>query len=182
MSAKDTKSRMRSRVWLGLFVKIFLLIILIVFILPSHLIIPVRNATRDDWNHQSFWYYPWGDSGVHKGIDIFAPGGTDVLAPVSGIVLSTSESNNGGRTISLLGPKWRVYYFAHLDTCLVSAGNFVTQNSVIAKVGNSGNAINKPPHLHFSIFSILPHFWEYNHTSINSYQKVFYLDPDSYLN
>jgi peptidoglycan LD-endopeptidase LytH len=182
MSSNEIKRRSRSRVWLGLFAKIFLLIILIGLILPSHLIIPVHNATPDDWNRQSFWYYPWGDSGVHKGIDIFAPKGTDVIAPIAGIVLAATQSNKGGKTIYLLGPKWRVYYFAHLDTFFVGAGKLVTQNSVIGKVGNSGNAGNKASHLHFSIYSIIPHFWEYNHTAINRYEKMFYLNPDSYLN
>jgi len=31
----------------------------------------VLGATPKDWNHATFWYEPWGKSGVHKGIDIF---------------------------------------------------------------------------------------------------------------
>ncbi|GAB6140921.1 hypothetical protein JCM14076_16500 [Methylosoma difficile] len=56
-----------------------LLIVLAVFVLgclPStQAIIPVEGATAADWHPQSFWYHPWGRSGTHKGIDIFARSG-----------------------------------------------------------------------------------------------------------
>jgi murein DD-endopeptidase MepM/ murein hydrolase activator NlpD len=42
--------------------------------------IPVVGAPSKDWNYKAFWYYPWGRSGVHKGIDIFAKEGTPVFA------------------------------------------------------------------------------------------------------
>lgn len=39
---------------------------------PNHPRIPVRAASRADWNPATFWHERWGRSGVHKGIDIFA--------------------------------------------------------------------------------------------------------------
>ena len=47
---------------------------------PTQLQIPVAGAAPQDWNHDSFWAYPWGKSVVHKGIDIFAPHGSQVVA------------------------------------------------------------------------------------------------------
>ncbi len=54
---------------------------------PDEPMIPVQGATRADWHPRSFWYHPWGASGVHKGIDIFAPEGLPILAATSGLVV-----------------------------------------------------------------------------------------------
>ena len=53
---------------------LLLTLVVAVALLPETPRIPVSGATAADWNPQSFWYYPWGRSGTHKGIDIFAPG------------------------------------------------------------------------------------------------------------
>lgn len=63
------------------------LLIVFGFLLPQPLTIPVKGATPGDWNHQTFWYEPWGKSGVHKGIDIFAAKGTALLASTHGVVI-----------------------------------------------------------------------------------------------
>jgi peptidoglycan LD-endopeptidase LytH len=161
--------------------KILLLIILVGLLFPSKLQIPVKKASKNDWNRESFWYYPWGNKGVHKGIDIFAQVGTEVLSPVYGLIISTQKTNNGGNIVYILGPKWRVYYFAHLDTILVKAPAPVKAGTIIARVGTSGNAINKQPHLHFSIFTLLPYFWLYDRSLPKGYLKMFYLNPDNYF-
>ena len=36
--------------------------------LPERREIPVLAATSADWNAKTFWFEPWGSSGVHKGI------------------------------------------------------------------------------------------------------------------
>ena len=63
--------------------------------LPEHAIIPVEGATSADWNAKTFWYEPWGKSGVHKGIDIFAPEGRAVIAAVPGIVVYEGALGSG---------------------------------------------------------------------------------------
>jgi murein DD-endopeptidase MepM/ murein hydrolase activator NlpD len=63
---------------------------------PENLIVPVKGATKADWNHQTFRYEPWGSSGVHKGIDIFGKTGTEVVASTSGIVVSSGQLPKGG--------------------------------------------------------------------------------------
>ena len=47
-------------------------------VLPEWPQIPVAGASARDWNPRTFWFEPWGRSGVHKGIDIFAKLGTPV--------------------------------------------------------------------------------------------------------
>lgn len=143
--------------------------------------IPVAGASAADWNPLSFWYTPWGRSGTHKGIDIFARVGVPVLAATSGVVVYTGFSDIGGNIVLMLGPKWRIYYYAHLqriDTrvlCQVSIGD------TIGAVGNTGNAQGKSPHLHFSVRSLLPLFWQYDSRQPQAWNKIFYIDPGEFL-
>lgn len=149
-------------------------------IFPERLVIPVKNATNSDWNHDTFWYQPWGKSGVHKGIDIFAPKGTDVLAATDGLVLYQGQCKSGGNVLILLGPKWRLHYYAHLHTSTVTIGEIVFSAEKIATVGNTGNAKRRPSHLHYTIFSLFPYFWRWNN-GVQGWKKMFYLNPSVLL-
>jgi len=149
-------------------------------LIPEKITIPVKGATKNDWNHNTFWYAPWGKSGVHKGIDIFGTKGTPVVAAVSGIVLYTGELGRGGKVVALLGPKWRVHYFAHLEGYSVSVGEFVLISDVIGSLGDTGNAKGKQPHVHYSIVSLLPLPWRIT-TEPQGYKKMFFLNPHEKL-
>jgi hypothetical protein len=37
-------------------------------LLPERIRIPVAGASARDWNPKSFWFEPWGTSGVHKSL------------------------------------------------------------------------------------------------------------------
>ena len=65
-----------------------LVMILIGFLMPQNFVIPVENCTRSNWDAESFWYYPWGESIVHKGVDIFSSAGTNVFSATDCFVLS----------------------------------------------------------------------------------------------
>lgn len=157
-----------------------LLLLLIGYALPERLQIPVENATSADWNADSFWYEPWGASGVHKGIDIFAPVGRNAIAAVDGIVLYQGRIRIGGNIVIILGPKWRVHYYAHLETIRLRAGTLVTRGEVVGTVGNSGNAAGKPSHLHYVILTPVPYPWRAR-AGTQGWKRMFYLDPDSKL-
>ena len=121
---------------------IALLIYAIGFTLDDEsLVIPVEKATARDWNPKTFWYEPWGRSGVHKGIDIFANRGQSVIASTGGIVLYSGEVNLGGEVVLVLGAGWKIHYYAHLEARLASTGNILSQGEVLGLVGDSGNAI-----------------------------------------
>lgn len=143
--------------------------------MPENLINPVKGATSRDWNHRTFWYSPWGVSGVHKGIDIFGKRHQQVISPVSGLVIFSGELSRGGHAIAVLGPKWRVHYMAHLQTRDVNVGRWVTQGDNIATLGDSGNAQGKQPHVHYSIMSLIPYPWLMT-TVPQGYKRMFYLN------
>src|SRR6201986_578528 len=91
------------------------LILLIGFLIPQHLAMPVEGATRNSYDQHSFWAYPWGKSVTHKGVDIFAQRGTPVRSATNGIVVYTGQLELGGNVVLVLGPKWRMHYYAHLQ-------------------------------------------------------------------
>ncbi|HEY6871983.1 MAG TPA: M23 family metallopeptidase [Geobacteraceae bacterium] len=150
------------------------------FILPEALIIPVKGATKADWNANSFWFHPWGKSGVHKGIDIFAKEGTPVIATCTGLVVSVESNCNGGNVVSILGSKWRIHYYAHLKTIKVTTGELVKQGAEIGTVGTTGNAAGKPPHLHYAIITQIPYVWEYRPDKYG-FERMFFLNPNDKL-
>ena len=152
-----------------------LAVIVIGFCLPEGRMVPVRGATAADWNADTFWYEPWGTSGVHKGVDIFAKKGTDVVASTHQIILHKGTLKKGGNIILALGPRWRLHYYAHLGE-FKAAGRFVKAGTAIASVGDSGNAKGKPPHLHFSIVSVFPYVWLITDET-QGWRKAFYLNP-----
>lgn len=144
--------------------KIFLLVLaciaLLPLLIPERAVIPVQKATSKDWNRQSFWHGPWGASGVHKGIDIFAPTGRPVVAPVHGIVIFKGQLKLGGKVVAVLGPKWRMHYFAHLNAADVHVLQLLRKGEVLGEVGTTGNAAGKAPHLHYAILSPWPRIWK----------------------
>lgn len=160
---------------------LLLALLLLGLLAPQWLRVPVQGASSRDWHPQSFWYEPWGRSGTHKGIDIFARQGTPLLAPSYGIVVFRGELDMGGKVLLMLGPKWRLHYFAHLDSYSALPGQPVLPGAPLGRVGSTGNAQGKPPHLHYSIATLLPYPWRWD-TSTQGWKKMFYLDPTPMLN
>lgn len=147
---------------------------------PDRPSVPVLGATPADWNPRSFWYYPWGASGVHKGIDIFAPEGRPVLAATPGLVLRSGFHDAGGNTIAVLGPRWRIHYYAHLSRLDAAAGTWVRRGQTLGAVGSTGNAAGKPAHLHYTIMTLLPYAWRAT-AGPQGWRKMFFLDPNAEL-
>ncbi|WXL24282.1 M23 family metallopeptidase [Ectopseudomonas mendocina] len=150
------------------------------YLIPERVKIPVQGATQADWNLKSFWFEPWGASGVHKGIDIFGKLDTPVLSTTDGLVLYSGELSMGGKVVLVLGPKWRLHYYAHLNSISTSAFSLVSSGEQIATLGDSGNAKGKAPHLHYSIVRLIPAPLSAD-GSTQGYKKAFYLDPSAYL-
>ncbi len=156
--------------------KILAITLVLGLFLPARGVIPVTDATANDWNANSFWYSPWGKSGVHKGIDIFAPKGSRVISSTSGFVVYTGNLAMGGNVVAILGPKWRIYYYAHLDSINAKTFDYAGQGDIIGTVGDSGNAKAKPPHLHFSVLSLIPYPWRIT-TGWQGWMRLFFMNP-----
>ena len=90
---------------------------------------------------------PRGGGRLHIGVDLSAPVGTPVVAPVDGSV-SFSSDGAGGNTFIMTGSDGNFYYGAHLSRQGPSSGA-VKAGAVIGAVGQTGNA--SVPHLHFEI-------------------------------
>lgn len=167
--------------------RVLLRILLAIFVvtgigllIPQNLKMPVVGADGNSYNHQTFWYEGWGTSIVHKGIDVFAKRGTSVRSATWGLVLATAEYGKGGKFVLVLGPKWRIHYYAHLDEIRTKPFTLVTQNTEIGTVGNTGNAITTPAHLHYGIATLIPYPWRIDGAPLG-WQKMFYLNPIDYL-
>jgi len=90
----------------------------------------------------------------HRGADIFAPRGTPVLAASDGVVSRATTTAVGGNVVwvSDANRNLRLYY-AHLDSYTVERGQRVKVGDQLGTVGNTGNAITTPPHLHFGVYA-----------------------------
>ncbi|MGH8874386.1 MAG: LysM peptidoglycan-binding domain-containing protein [Acidimicrobiia bacterium] len=94
------------------------------------------------------WGFPRSGGRFHEGNDLFAPGGTPVVAPVSGRV-EHLIGTIGGYQFRLQGDDGHLYIGTHLDG-FGEAGK-VAAGTVIGYVGDTGNARGSLPHLHFEI-------------------------------
>lgn len=95
-----------------------------------------------------------GEKAFHKGIDLPAPQGTEVLAPAGALVQEATVSYKDGEaygTVVVLdhGDGW-VTLFSHLDRLSVEKGQRVNQGQVVAWVGMTGKTT--APHLHFEMW------------------------------
>ena len=89
----------------------------------------------------------------HEGIDIVAPKGTIVVAPADGEITEVGYNALGGKVIWMKDAKHkRAYYFAHLDSQVVTKGMIVKPGDTLGTVGNTGNARRTRPHLHFGVY------------------------------
>ncbi|HEX8480125.1 MAG TPA: M23 family metallopeptidase [Telluria sp.] len=120
---------------------------------PAMLPVPVEGvgvrALRDTWDAAR------SEGRTHEGIDIFAKRGTPVLATTEGIVAQVGTNRLGGLVVWVIGPGGQRHYYAHLDRYAdVEAGLRIQPGQVLGYVGNTGNAENTPPHLHYGVYDV----------------------------
>src|SRR5690554_2268788 len=121
--------------------------------LNSGLIIPVENKSKKSLNNS--YDTPRTGERKHEGIDIFAYRGTAILNAKEGFLIYRGRNILGGNVIKIFGTDKRIYYYAHMDSFAeLETGCRIKQGEIIGYVGNTGNAISTPPHLHFEIMEI----------------------------
>lgn len=88
----------------------------------------------------------------HEGVDIFAPRGTRVLAAADGWIVRTGKNDLGGKVVWMETLDGLRLYYAHLSRRKVREGRKLRAGEVVGRVGSSGNAGRRSPHLHFGIY------------------------------
>ena len=92
-----------------------------------------------------------GRSENHKGIDLGAPKGTDILAAENGSVIYASWMNGYGNCIIVDHGNglWTLYGHIMNDGIYVKVGDVVKRGQKIAGVGSTGQSTGN--HLHFEV-------------------------------
>lgn len=85
----------------------------------------------------------------HNGVDIAAPVGTPVRAPVASRVMSVYYHPAGGNTVILQLENGYRAGFAHLDRVDVVSGQLLDAAAQIGTVGATGQVTG--PHLHYTL-------------------------------
>lgn len=114
---------------------------------------------REEGNHGPEWRT------VHLGLDLFARAGTEVLAPMDGVVHSLAENSNAldyGPTILLehrTGDAQPFYsLYGHLSRESLGrrrAGDRIARGDGLASIGDGSVNGGWPPHLHFQLIADL---------------------------
>lgn len=96
---------------------------------------------------------------LHNGVDLAAYTGTPVYASKSGTVTLSvyDESTGWGHCVVINHGDGFSTRYGHMDSRIVSNGEYVTQGQVIGYVGSTGWSTG--PHLHFTIY--------YNGSTVN---------------
>src|SRR2546430_2588408 len=87
------------------------------------------------------WHDPRdGGARLHKGIDIFAPKGAEVVAVVDGIISYIGDQPKGGHCIWLTTENGASFFYAHLDRWAAGLyeGMEVQAGDLLRYVGNTG--------------------------------------------
>ena len=86
----------------------------------------------------------------HSGMDIAAPEGTEVLAPLSGEVIIASNFFYKGNVIYINHGAGLVSSYSHLSKIEVKNGDKVKKGDLIGLIGQTGRVTG--PHLHWEIY------------------------------
>jgi len=87
--------------------------------------------------------------GAHNGMDIAAPTGTPVLAPMAGTVIDTGDYFFSGQGVWLDHGAGLLSFFCHLSAIDVQVGEVLALGQRLGAVGATGRVTG--PHLHWSI-------------------------------
>ncbi|MFA9465311.1 MAG: murein hydrolase activator EnvC [Velocimicrobium sp.] len=90
-----------------------------------------------------------GASTYHKGIDISAPSGTQIVAAAAGKVVTATYSSSAGNYIMIYHGNSTYTVYMHCSSLSVSVNDEVAKGQAIAAVGSTG--ISTGSHLHFGI-------------------------------
>lgn len=137
----------------------------------DRVVLPIVFPVDADHNYVNGWHFPRdGGARLHEGIDIMAERHSVLVATVGGVIETVRHSNSGlsGNMVVLKDDNGNRYYYIHLnndepgtDNGLnvfeqafapgIAEGVRVEAGDPIGFVGDSGNAENTAPHVHFGL-------------------------------
>ena len=85
----------------------------------------------------------------HSGVDLAAPGGSNILAAESGTVKFSGWNGGYGNCLIIDHGGGITTLYGHASKLCVSKGQYVSKGEVVAKVGTTGNSTGN--HLHFEV-------------------------------
>lgn len=89
---------------------------------------------------------------THEGLDILAPRATPVASPAASVVLRVGVGANSGNYVYAAAPGGETFVYMHLNQpSALHAGDVLKRGDLIGYVGDTGNALGGPTHLHFEI-------------------------------
>jgi murein DD-endopeptidase MepM/ murein hydrolase activator NlpD len=91
----------------------------------------------------------WGRA--HQGLDIAAPVGTPIRAPLAGTVIESGPASGFGLWVRVRHDDGTVTVYGHINRSLVREGQRVAAGEQIAEVGNRGHSTG--PHLHIEVIT-----------------------------
>lgn len=114
---------------------------------PESFLTPVQGRISSPYGLRSDPFT--GDTKLHRGIDLAAPGGSKVRAARGGQVEFSGWAPGYGNMVILKHPGGYTTLYGHNEENLVAPGETVAANQVIARVGATGRATG--PHTHFEV-------------------------------
>ncbi|WBH15149.1 M23 family metallopeptidase [Sphingomonas radiodurans] len=87
---------------------------------------------------------------MHKGLDLAAPHGTPIYAPIEGRVAMAGRNRGYGNFVKLDHGGGIASGYGHMSRFAVSAGQRVSRGQIIGYVGSTG--LSTGPHLHWEVW------------------------------
>jgi murein DD-endopeptidase MepM/ murein hydrolase activator NlpD len=108
---------------------------------------PVRGRITSwfGWRKDPFT----GRRSFHNAVDIAAPYGSSIAAPMDGRVIETAYSPILGKYVMMShSGGWKTLY-GHMSEVLVKEGQYVSQGRTLGRIGTTGYSTG--PHVHFEV-------------------------------
>lgn len=111
------------------------------------MILPVEGIVSTPFAAQR--YVNGNARSPHSGLDIAAPTGTAVKAPLAGKVLLVSDMFLNGTLVVIGHGDGLNTIYAHLNKAMVHEGDVLQKGDIFAEVGSTGRSTG--PHLHWGV-------------------------------
>ncbi|MGB1091858.1 MAG: peptidoglycan DD-metalloendopeptidase family protein [Oceanobacter sp.] len=85
----------------------------------------------------------------HSGLDIAAPRGAPITAPMSGVVVQTGNYYFNGNTVLIDHGQGLISMFCHMDKIDVEEGTYLERGEYVGAIGATGRVTG--PHLHWTL-------------------------------